>query len=91
MTRTHRVRLARMAAVSAGLWLALESVVLVGPGRAAAASFPARASGAHRTGSTGHDPLSLTGFPFVQVGIVAAVLIGLGVAVTWAGGRRPEG
>jgi hypothetical protein len=35
--------------------------------------------------------LPRSGFPFMQVGIVAVILIGLGVGVTWAGGRRPEG
>jgi hypothetical protein len=32
--------------------------------------------------------LPRTGFPFLQVGGAAAVLIGLGILVTWGGGRR---
>jgi hypothetical protein len=48
-------------------------------------------AGPRSAGPHGRDLLPLTGFPFMQVGVVAVVLIGLGVAVTWAGGRRPEG
>jgi hypothetical protein len=47
-------------------------------------------AGGHSAGP-GRRLLPRTGFPFLQVGIVAVILIGLGVGVTWAGGRRPEG
>jgi hypothetical protein len=45
MTRTRRVRLARTAAVSAGLWLALLSAGLIGPGGAVAAPAPSASPG----------------------------------------------
>ncbi len=41
-------------------------------------------------GRPGHDARPRSGFPYMQVGTVALVLIGLGVIVSWAGGRRPE-
>jgi hypothetical protein len=34
--------------------------------------------------------LPLTGFPFIQAGIVALVLIVGGGAIAWAGGQRPR-
>jgi hypothetical protein len=52
---------------------------------------PPPASGSPRAGQPGQRRLPWTGFPFVQVGIVAVALIGLGAAVMWAGGRRPQG
>jgi len=37
-----------------------------------------------------HHPLPITGFPFVQVGIAAMALIGLGAAANWTGRQRKQ-